>query len=154
MFLPLLLLCLTLPGDPGMEKASTSAHAAIVKKDDVQCGEKFLDAIRVNVRPEMRETLAPIVAAIRYAENGSKGREYGILHKRVKPTYRSQAGWCAASVQKNWDRWVAAGSKGEFIVFLGNRYCPVGADNDPKGLNKHWIRNVSHYSSKIRRGAI
>jgi len=40
MFLPLLLLCLTLPGDPGMGKAFTSAHTAIVKKDGVKCGEE------------------------------------------------------------------------------------------------------------------
>lgn len=114
----------------------------IVAKDGIDKGEEYLDAIRVNIRPELHSKLAPYVSAIRYAENGGKGREYGILHKRVKPTYRSQAGWCAATVQKNYDRWVKAGSKGEFVVFLGKRYCPVGAKNDPNGLNKHWIGNV------------
>jgi hypothetical protein len=78
-----------------------------------------------------------------------KGKEYGILHPRVKPTYRSQAGWCAATVQKNYDRWVKAGRKGEFIVFLGNRYCPVGAENDPNGLNKNWTKNVRFYVDKF-----
>ncbi|HIB86226.1 TPA: hypothetical protein EYO57_03290 [Candidatus Poribacteria bacterium] len=154
MFLPLLLLCLTLPGDPGMGKAFTSAHTAIVKKDGVKCGEEFLDAIRVNVRPEMREALAPIVAAIRYAENGKRGKEYGVLHPKAKVSYRAQAGWCAATVQKNWDRYVKGGGKKKdveaFIVFLGKKYCPIGADNDPDGLNRHWIKNVT----KIRRRII
>jgi hypothetical protein len=129
---------------------STKAHDAIVAKDGAARAAEFQDAIEVNIRAELRDELAPIVAAIRYAENGGAGREYGILHKRVKPTYRSQAGWCAATVQKNYDRWVAAGSEGEFIVFLGKRYCPVGADNDPNGLNKHWVKNVTHWTKKIK----
>jgi len=122
---------------------------AILQKDGQTAAEAFQDAIEVNIRPECRDMLAPIVAAIRYAENGGKGKEYGILHPRVKPTYRSQAGWCAATVQKNYDRWVKAGSKGEFIVFLGNRYCPVGAENDPNGLNKNWVKNVRFYVDKF-----
>lgn len=124
---------------------------AIVSKDGEAKAVLFDDAIKVNIRPELRSKLAPYVSAIRYAENGGKGREYGILDKRVKPTYRSQAGWCAATVQKNYDRWVKAGSKGEFVVFLGNRYCPIGADNDPKGLNKHWIKNVRKLYAKHSR---
>jgi hypothetical protein len=122
---------------------------AILQKDGQAAAEAFQDAIEVNIRPECRDILAPIVAAIRYAENGGKGKEYGILHPRVKPTYRSQAGWCAATVQKNYDRWVKAGRKGEFIVFLGNRYCPVGAENDPNGLNKNWTKNVRFYVDKF-----
>lgn len=131
--------------------APSGAEVAITAKDGKARMLDFRDAVEVNIRPECRAELAPIVAAIRYAENGGKGREYGILHPRVKPTYRSQAGWCAATVQKNWDRWVAAGSKGDFIDFLGNRYCPVGADNDPTGLNKHWKKNVRFYVARINR---
>ena len=119
-----------------------SPYEAIKAKDGQAHAESFVDAVKVNIRSELRSKLAPVVAAIRFAENGRKGREYGILHPRVKPTYRSQAGWCAATVQKNYDRWTKAGSKGDFITFLGNRYCPVGAENDPTGLNKHWIHNV------------
>ena len=123
----------------------------IQSKDGKACAAQFQDAVNENIRPELRTKLAPYVAAIRYAENGGKGKEYGILHPRVKPTYRSQAGWCAATVQKNYDRWVKAGRKGEFIVFLGNRYCPVGADNDPNGLNKHWFVNVRKYYDRFTR---
>jgi hypothetical protein len=119
-----------------------SPHDAILAKDGKVCAAQFDDAIVVNIRPALRTKLAPIVAAIRYAENGGKGKEYGILHPKVKPTYRSQAGWCAATVQKNYDRWVKAGSKGEYLVFLSKRYCPIGADNDPNGLNHNWLGNV------------
>ena len=57
-----------------------SASDAIKKKDGAAHAAHFADAIRVNVRPEMRAELAPIVAAIRHAENGRAGREYGVLH--------------------------------------------------------------------------
>jgi len=128
--------------------AQVTPYDAIKAKDGVACAEQFQDAIEVNIRAECREMLAPIVSAIRYAENGSKGREYGILHPRVKPTYRSQAGWCAKTVQNNYDRWIKAGRKGDFISFLGSRYCPIGAENDPNGLNKHWVANVTHYAKR------
>lgn len=137
--------------------AFDSAHAAIAAKDGAAAAVKFEDAVQDNIRPELRPTLAPIVAAIRKAENGGPGREFGILGaavrrdmKRRGDTYRVQAGWCAATVQKNYDRWVKAGSKGDFIVFLGKRYCPVGAKNDPNGLNRHWIKNVTRISKELR----
>ena len=130
-----------------------SPYEAIKAKDGQAHAESFADAIKVNIRLELRSKLAPVVAAIRFAENGGKGREYGILHPRVKPTYRSQAGWCAATVQKNFDRWTKAGRKGDFITFLGNRYCPVGAENDPTGLNKHWQKNVRKLISRLKKNA-
>jgi len=125
-----------------------SPHDAILAKDGKVCAAMFDDAIVVNIRPELRSKLAPIVAAIRYAENG-KTYQYGIIHKRCPKGYRHQAGWCAATVQKNYDRWVKAGSKGEFITFLGGRYCPVGADNDPDKLNRHWIPNVKKFKKRF-----
>jgi len=134
--------------------AQTSAYDAILAKDGKACADAFQDAIEVNIRAEHRDMLAPIVSAIRYAENGGKGKEYGILHPRVKPTYRSQAGWCAKTVQNHYDRWVRSGSKGLFIDSLGARYCPIGADNDPTGLNAHWIKNVKYFLTGRCGGAI
>lgn len=135
--------------------AQSASFKAIEAKDGKECAKQFQDAVEVNIRLKLRAELAPIVAAIRYAENGGKGREYGILHSRVKPTYRSQAGWCAATVQKNYDRWLKNKiGKSDFISYLGHKYCPVGADNDPDGLNKHWIRNVRQLTQKILNGGI
>jgi hypothetical protein len=125
-------------------------RSAIVTKDGEAKAVLYDDAIKVNIRPECRAKLAPIVAAIRYAENG-KTYEYGIIHKRCPKGYRAQAGWCAATVQKNYDRWVKAGSKGDFITYLGGVYCPVGAKNDPHGLNKNWVKNVKHFAKKFKK---
>jgi hypothetical protein len=86
-----------------------------------------------------------VLFAIRTAENGREGIEFGVLHPRAvdQPnSLRVQAGWCAATISKNYNRWIESGEKTDFFTFLGNRYCPVGADNDPNGLNKHWIPNV------------
>ena len=31
------------------------------------------------------------------------------------------------------------------IEEIGNKYCPVGASNDPKGVNVHWVPKVTQY---------
>ena len=131
----------------GVVTAQTPTHA-IQAKDGASCAIMFDDAIATNIRPECVRTLAPIVAAIRYAENG-KTYQYGIIHKRCPKGYRPQAGWCAATVQKNYDRWHKAGAKGEFITYLGGIYCPIGVKNDPTGLNKHWIKNVNKFNKRF-----
>jgi len=141
-FIAALLLCITCNAQ--------TYYEAIVAKDGITRATDYVNAVRENIRPKLHSKLAPIVTAIRYAENGGKGREYGILHKRCPKTYRGQAGWCAATVQKNYDRWVKAGKRGEFIDFLGRVYCPVGAENDPTGLNKHWTKNVRHFVSRFK----
>jgi len=48
---------------------------------------------------------------------------------------------------KNRERW---DGNSDFIDFLGNRYCPVGANNDPTGLNKNWKQNVRFWFNKLK----
>jgi hypothetical protein len=75
--------------------------------------------------------------AIFWAEGGpNTNHPYGIL-KKYKTTTPRQA--CINTINhalRDWD------GSGDFISFLGSRYCPVGAANDPTGLNKNWIKNV------------
>lgn len=88
--------------------------------------------------------------AIRKSENGRAGRELGILHPSAVDTdLETQAAWAAATIVKNHARWRNAGSQGDFIDFLGSRYCPVGASNDPSGLNQNWIANVKRWRSRL-----
>jgi len=92
-----------------------------------------------------------ILFAIRNAENGRDGLEFGVMHPRAvdQPnSLRVQAGWCAATVSKNYKRWLDSKEDTDFISFLGRRYCPVGAENDPTGLNKYWITNVRGFAER------
>ena len=114
----------------------------IVEKDGEEGATNFLEALAENATREDMDTVAPLLSSIRKAESGGAGLEYGIIHERVEPTYRSQAGWSAATIQKNLGRWRDGGSKGEFIDFLGGRYAPLGVENDPNNLNKNWVPNV------------
>lgn len=85
-------------------------------------------------------TADQIADAIYIAEGGANtAHPYGIL-KHYKHTTPRQA--CINTINH-----AARDYNGvmddSFIVFLGNRYCPVGASNDPTGLNKNWISNVT-----------
>lgn len=79
-----------------------------------------------------------ILLAIRLQENGRPGLEFGIMHPDANDL-DSQAGWCAATIVKNRQRWLRAGRPCDFIQFLGCRYCPPSVD--PEG-HKNWVRNV------------
>jgi hypothetical protein len=89
-----------------------------------------------------------IVEAIYKAEGGSKAQYlYGI--RSVKYSNAAEARRiCFNTVKNNRKRWAKAGNPGEYLEFLARRYCPVGADNDPRGLNRHWLKNVKHFLLK------
>jgi len=97
--------------------------------------------------------------ALRRAENGRPGREFGVLSVSA-PTYEDQARWAAASIRRNVERFEAGGRTAvdpttgqytdEFIRFFSNRYAPVGAGNDPTGLNQHHAaRNLIRLYAQI-----
>jgi beta-N-acetylglucosaminidase len=37
------------------------------------------------------------------------------------------------------------------IPKIGSKYAPIGANNDPTGLNNHWVTGVSHYLDQLKR---
>lgn len=85
-----------------------------------------------------------LLKAIWKAENGRPGREFGIMNPKAN-TLDLQAGWCAASIIKSRARWEKAGKPGDFITFMGNRYCPPNAHP----LNKNWVTNVTYWFNKF-----
>jgi hypothetical protein len=89
-----------------------------------------------------------IVNAIYKAEGGKKAQYlYGIRSVSYKNEAEARK-ICFNTVRNNRKRWIKAGPKGEYLVFLANRYCPIGASNDPKGLNKNWLRLVKYFLNK------
>jgi len=130
-------------------KKDIKQNRKVIKKDPLL---KFFPANELSiVRKEAVENhcngdLLYVLLAIRKAENGRAGLEFGVLHPKAKNTnLETQAGWAAATVAKNHIRWQNADIPDDFITFLGKRYCPVGVDNDPDGLNRNWIHNVKHW---------
>ena len=78
-----------------------------------------------------------IADAIYLAEGGAKtNHPYGILAHYKTTTPRQACLNTIAHAKRDWN------GKGDFIEFLGSRYCPVGAKNDPTNLNKNWVKNV------------
>ena len=94
---------------------------------------------------------ATFLAAIRIAENGRAGREFGVLSELAE-TYEAQARIAALSIRNNvyryvlrFKEWPVDGTGGlseAFTKFMAARWSPVGATNDPTNLNQHWPKNV------------
>lgn len=88
------------------------------------------------------EDFNKIVDAIYIAEGGPKAQYlYGI--KSVKYSSPQEARRiCFNTVRNTFQRWLNAGHPGDFIEFLGKRYCPLNDPADTRGLNKNWVGNV------------
>jgi hypothetical protein len=93
--------------------------------------------------------------AIRRAENGRMGREFGVLSPRAmeqkgdtpQMTLDRQAGWAAASILSNRKRYEESDKSKPFEEFMAARWAPVGAGNDPTNLNANWAKNVTKFKS-------
>jgi len=87
-----------------------------------------------------------ILLAIRKAENGREGLQFGIMNPKAYNLDR-QAGWAAATIVKNRKRWELAGRPRDFLMFLADRYCPK--DCDAVG-NFNWKKNVRFWFNKFK----
>ncbi len=98
--------------------------------------------IRINCIPASGYICSDIVKAIGKAEN-SKRHPYGIMIKTDDP-------WsvCLRTVKHRMRLFVEEGCPGDFIEYLSRTYAPIGAKNDPKGLNKNWVKNVKFWLKK------
>ena len=99
-----------------------------------------------------------IADAIFKAENSSE-YPYGI--KSLK--YENRTGrsltkleWarfiCKNTIRNNRKRYADYGYKkyASYLEFLASRYCPKNCDNDPRGLNKHWLKNVKYLLEDVK----
>jgi hypothetical protein len=91
-----------------------------------------------------------LLLAIRKAENGRDGCEFGVTHPRAWDTnLDTQAGWAAATIVKHHKRYGSDEVTLEFILSLADRYCPASCDPDG---NKNWKRNVNFWFDKFQKG--
>lgn len=92
---------------------------------------------------ESHEIPAEQVAdAVYRAEGGAKTRyPYGVLSVKVNGEAEARR-VCLNSIRNSRQRWYKAGCPGDWLAYFAKRWCPVGASNDPTGLNSNWLRNV------------
>jgi hypothetical protein len=85
-----------------------------------------------------------ICNAIYKAEGGSKtAHPYGILKHYKHTTPRQACLNTIAHCRRDWNGF------GDFIDYLGSIYAPTkNCGNDPKGLNKNWVKNVRYFLLK------
>lgn len=77
-----------------------------------------------------------IANAIYKLEGGAKTRyPYGI--KSVQTANPREV--CKNTIRNNYARWQKAGSKGNYLDFLGDRYCPKSSDSIG---NYNWKKNI------------
>jgi hypothetical protein len=104
--------------------------------------------------------------ALRIAEGRTSHYQFGILDTRAR-NYTERLNECCATIRNHLCSYTgnpltrahsATGVRrvaysDAFITTFGHIYCPVGADNDPRGLNRNWIGNViSEYDRLLALG--
>lgn len=88
-----------------------------------------------------------LATAIYYAEGGSHtNHPYGIL-AHYKTTTPRQA--CLNTIKSAIRRYEKTNQRMDFVKFLSLTYCPIGAKNDPAGLNANWYTNVSRIYARL-----
>jgi hypothetical protein len=96
-----------------------------------------------------------LLTALRRIENGGPGKEFGVLSVPAADL-DGQARIAANTVRNNLVRFERGGGIAidptsgryteDFLRFLSSRYAPVGAQNDPNGLNRFHAANlIAHY---------
>lgn len=96
--------------------------------------------------------------AVRMCEQGRKGREFGVLAQGAVDTdLETQAEWTMSTLIKDTKRWhtgsLAKGKKEDypsFVFYFADKWCPIGADNDPNNLNKNWLPSFQKFYSLFK----
>lgn len=127
------------PGIPRQTQPPFSNHQTDTPARflEVEFGVEYAVIMAAAARNECKDI--PILFAIRKAENGGPGIQFGIECQRGTDL-DTQAGWAAATIVKNRARW---DGQGEFIDFLASRYCPLNSEV--------WAYNVKFWVDKIER---
>lgn len=97
------------------------------------------------------------IKAIRSSENGSKGREFGVLSVSA-PSYNDQLETACRSVAHQLERYasnpIVRNARGRatynqgFIKAFADHWAPQNVSNDPDNLNSNWNINCKAFYLK------
>lgn len=101
------------------------------------------------------------LAALRKTENGAPGREFGVLGLPSVDTFEEQCHVAANTIRNHQARYEKAKPgqpvrdvygflTADFLRHLSARYAPLGAENDPKGLNANHAGNLVNFAVRFR----
>lgn len=102
-----------------------------------------------------------LLVAIRCTEQGGPGREMGVLDKRAN-NLEKQVRWARNTIlnnekrfeKKHFDLLARNPNTGlfadAFLEYFSGVYAPVGAENDPRTLNKNHLKNLRFFHSRCR----
>ncbi len=108
------------------------------------CG--FGDGVAYSApKPAENPYIARVVQAIYHAEGVNSRHPYGILSVQTSDPRQT----CYEVVNWRYLVWSSGPRTESFISYLSRSYCPIGASNDPTGLNVNWVRNVSYFMEAI-----
>lgn len=89
-----------------------------------------------------------LLYTVRKIENGGVGKEFGVLTPEAmrfkdnpEMSFITQAMWAAGTIKKRYNGDLESFSK---------RWAPVGAQNDPQGLNNNWLKNAKYYMNLLK----
>lgn len=89
--------------------------------------------------------------AIFLSEGGYKAQYlYGIRSVHYKDEAEARH-ICLNTIRNQRKRHAKHNCGVEYLVCLRNRYAPLQAKNDPKGLNSNWLKNVRYFLAKGRK---
>ncbi len=74
-----------------------------------------------------------ILLAIRKAENGRDGLQFGIMNPKAN-NLDKQAGWAAATIVRNRGRWQEAGRPDDFLKYLSSYKIPLTANSKKRNV--------------------
>lgn len=105
------------------------------------------------------------LAALRKTEWGREGREFGVLGLPSVDTYEEQCHVAANTIRNHFERYKKARPgfpvrdsfgflTADFLRHLSARYAPLGAENDPKGLNANHAGNLVQFAVRFRVGVL
>ena len=99
---------------------------------------------------EISYTNDQIADAIFKAEGGMKA-EYWYGIRSVKyDSLKEARRICLNTIRNQRRRHAKHECASSYLECLANRYCPVGALNDPHKLNRYWLKNVIFFLEKTK----